>query len=389
MKPFFPTLLLVAGACAGPLTPSAHGQPTASVGVEGILRDWEGARRRHPQVRYTIIGKVEYKKSEGYGDLVPADADRPFRATVTIDFDRRMTRIDIRHDIPSRDGFVTEDGIRTYNGDAYQTHVPRGLNQLGTSQAELVLARGPMREITVEPFLWPPFLSHGVVPTVVHSLHQNDLPFTHDPDEFLLHGTANINGRPSIILRGNPINAPMAASDEYWVDTARGSLVTRYARYRQQKPLIRLDVQYQQTDGAWVPKDWTLTSTPKGQVFSIHRLTVQKFELVPNVPESDFTIPVTPGMILMTINYPARGIGLNPDYPANATYQVEPDGTWRELNAVGHMTAEGERLPPERSGRKWWWIGGVAVAVVSLILCFLFWRRKQRSETSSPGVIPQ
>ena len=380
------SLSLIAAVWVALLASPGYTQvPAGDEAVKRILRDWELARQRQPQVRYTIAGTVEFKKDDGGSGSIRSDVERPFRATVTIDFSRRMSRIDIRHDLPSPDGFVTENGIRAHNGDAYQTWAPRESNQLGPEQAELVLARGPMREITVEPYLWPPFLAHGVVPTVAHPLHQHDLPYTHDPEDFEARGMLKHDGQSCQILRGNPVNAPLAASDEYWVDAARRGIVLRYVRYSQQKPAIRLDVRYRQAQEAWVPSEWTVTYSRKERVSRIYRLAVESYEPVPNTPESTFTLPIKPGMIVMTLNYPPRGAGFNTDYPANATYRIAADGAWRELNAVGYMTTEGVRLPPERAWwRTWWWLLA-PLATVFVLLAWRIIRRRGNTAASEPN----
>jgi hypothetical protein len=151
-------------------------------------------------------------------------------------------------------------------------------------------------------------------------------------------------------------------------------------RYSREKPVLRLDVNYHQVGEEWVAQDWVLTVSPNGQVSRIHRLTVEKFEPDPAAPESVFTIPAKPGMIVMTMNYPAKGSGLNPAYPANTTYVVQPDGTWRDVNAVGFTTLAGEKLPPERTGPSWWWwaVGAVAVTAVISLAVVRAARRKAR-----------
>jgi hypothetical protein len=357
---------------------------------ERTLADWRNRMDRVQSVRYTVTGTVETKK-EVIADLLkglagkknivipPESPPSPIKAVVLIDLTKKRFRIDQSETIFSQASKRYVPLVKTiaYNGKTYQTAIPREQNESTPSDPDVFLSKGDLEQMSVDVFFWPVFEAHGLVPTVNVPLRPDKLPIQHELDELDARGMIEHGGRRCAVLRTEPLNVNVALSDEFLVDQSRESAILRHIRFNGTNPWYRLDVTHHDTPHGWLPKSWTVTWTTGGHVATVHRLTAVSFEVNPQLREDDFTLPIKPGMIVYTDEYPAVGTGLDPERPRNGTYRVEPSGRWVELNSKGFTTIEGVELPRNSRRGYWWWVVGVAGTTVPVV-AVMAWLRKRR-----------
>jgi hypothetical protein len=167
-------------------------------------------------------------------------------------------------------------------------------------------------------------------------------------------------------------------SDEIWVDTSRGSAISRQIRWTNKRnPQFRFDVEHKQREGGWLPNKWVVAYSGHGSVWQVEKLEVESLELNPSLNEGEFTIPVTPGMIVVEHKYPPRGAGLDPTRPARKLSRVRESGREETIEERGFTTIDGKELPPERLGLGYWWfaIAGLLLGLVYLGFRFVKHRR--------------
>ena len=343
---------------------------------EQVLADWQQRRERIQSVRYSITGSIEVKPDPGLNEMyakmgaVLPTYDHPLeiKATILLDLANRRFRIDKREEVFSAESkrWVPQVTTDAYDGKVYQTAVPRDQNNRGPTEPDMCLSTGNLEHAAPAFDYWPIFFAHGIVPTVNAPLRPNDLPIRHELDEFELRGTINVMGRPCTVMRTEPISAQKSLSDEFCIDRGRQSAVVRHVYFAGKDPWNRLDSQFEETPDGWLPKTWACTWTSNGKVERISRFVVESREVNPVEQEDDFTLPIKPGMIVLSDQYAELGSGLDPTWPARATYRVAESGKWVELNSKGFTTIEGVELPPESAWNriKWWLIGGLMTTVL-------------------------
>lgn len=364
------------------LAVSATGQPPADAKVAQTLADWKTRRERLQSVRYTLSGVLERVAEreippELKGSVIPdppGGKEKRLEFKILLDFVNRRVRVEDTQPVPSlaRDRWVPRLRVTAFNGTAYQQAHPREKNDRGADEADISISKGNLgdREV-VESDLWPVFMAHGVVPTVDSPLRVDRLLVAHEAEDFVVRGTVSHTGRQCVSLGTNPTGSTPNLSDEFWVDTGRQSAIVRHVYFQGKKPLFRLDVEHAETPHGWLPKKWTHTTTMGGKVMTIVRWTVDSVEANPILREEDFTIPLKPGMIVTTNDYPASGKGLDTARPAKGKYRVGAGGELESMEPqTGFTTTTGIQLPPERGPWRWlWWgIGAVCVLVVVLLI---------------------
>ncbi|MCI0701587.1 MAG: hypothetical protein L0241_10935 [Planctomycetia bacterium] len=353
-----------------------------------MLNDWTANRTRFQSVRYTLSGVWDIK--DPYAGAKPKNpkmsaTSQPWKATVLIDFTTRRFRIESSRPRPTladRNKWAPAPKINTYNGKSEQTYHTRDPNVRPEGEHDLSIVTGDLRQHRIDSLYWPLLAAHGFVPTVWRRPYPHRFPDGHELDEFLVQGGGRIGGRNCAIIRTEPDGGDQ---DEYWVDPARANCIVRQIYFSNKtNPFYRFDIEYQQLSGAWLPKKWTQTFSENFRVCEIERTDVTNVELDPTVSDDDFTIPITPGMIVKEYHYPDAGKGLDPQFPATKTSRAKPSGELEVVAETGFTTKEGKQLPPEREWR-WWWIALAVGGVLVLALGGGWMWRKRRGSIEATG----
>jgi len=364
-------------------------QPQPDPKVAQTLADWRARQERVQSVRYTLSGAEETVSKPEVppalkNDVVPTPPgpkEKSLKVTLLIDITNRQFRLEVNKPTPSknRDQWVAGQKVDAFDGQTYQTAYPRDKNDRGPDEPDISIAKGNLGAIrTVESYLFPAFAAHGIVPTVDAPLRPDRFPAAHEPDDFEARGTVSHAGRQCVVLRTNATGTMPNLSDEFWVDLGRQGAILRHTYWQGKNPWFRQDIEYTQTPHGWLPAKWTHTSTIGGRVTTIRRLNVDSVEVNPPLRKEDFTLPIEPGMIVLTHEYPDRGKGLDPNRPAKGKYRVGSDGEWEPLEPqTGFTTKEGIQLPPESGSRWWlWWTLGAVGLLVVLFVGVRVWRRR-------------
>lgn len=342
--------------------------PAADDPRQKVLADWSANQKRFKSVRYKLTGMVDMKDTmPGASAALRKDGIdptvKPIRAVVLLDIVNKRFRIESSRPLPSRydrKKWVFDDKVTTYDGKMLHEYIPRERNERGDKDPDLNLAKGDLHLVpALSSSYWPLLAAHGFVPTV-HCRPQPDrLPEGHDPDDIQSVGQGVLNGRKYTILRTEPDRVDF---DELWIDPDRGSAIVRQIYFSHKtNPWYRFDTDFQEVGGGWLPRKWTLAKSMNHQVWEVEKLEVENVEANPAVTDADFTIPITPGMIVQEHTYPPRGKGLDPARPGIRSTRVKKDGQTETLEETGFTTSDGVQLPPEDRRSRWWFALGVGV----------------------------
>jgi hypothetical protein len=356
-----------------------------------VLADWAANKKRFASVRYKLSGTLDMKAtmpgaSAAQRKDVIGPAVQPVRAVVLLDITNKRFRIESSRPRPSLDDrtkWVFDDKVMAYNGKVLHEYIPRDRNERTEKDPDLSLVKGSLHLSQVwTSSYWPVLTAHGFVPTVHHPPHADRLPEGHDPDDFEVAGSGVISGRKCTILRTDPMGS---LRDEYWVDLDRGGAIVRQVYFNDKmNPWYRFDTEYQEVGGGWLPRRWTLAKSMNHQVWEVEKVEVESVEVNPAITDEDFTIPITPGMVVQEVTYPSRGSGLDPSRPATRSTRVKKDGQSEMIEERGFTTTEGIELPPEGKRFRWWWFA-LGVGVLGLGYVGYRFRRPSRPAAAQAG----
>lgn len=213
------------------------------------------------------------------------------------------------------------------------------------------------------------FFCCGIVPEssgVIHGrgqLSPKKLRLPINREAFHIHGKGLVDGRECMILRTKEGQYDVPMFWEIWVDVPRDSAVVRWASYYKGETTNRIDIQYKQADGLWVPSNCKAVffdpSNP-GDIDSSEELVVTEFSINPTIDDSEFTIATKPGMIVS-------------NEVEQRKYVVAQDGiTLIELDRGGNEVVKGGGWPI------WVWAGiALGMPVIGLGLWIYYKTRKQ------------
>ena len=362
-------------------------QPTPDPKIQNILLDWKAKFNEYKSARYTLKGTIdeagdlpipEHLKGKEIRPL--GEKTYPISALVLIDFTRGRIRIEETKRGASRDGrkWVPEYRVSAFDGCVYQTSLPRNRNDLAPSDPDLAVSKGNLSSMIVDSYLWPVLLTHGIVPLPSLPPRVDRLPKDHDPDEFIVSGPVIHDKRPCLVLK---TEATRKTTYELWVDRGRLSAISRFIRWDDKLPSFRLDIRYQETTKPQVLESWSHISTAGGKLTVVAKLSVESVQFDVPLDDSDYTLPVSPGMLVVEYDYPPAGSGLDTRRPSQRSYRIGKDGSRTpEGEEKGFTTVEGIQIPPEGKFR---WIGWMASLLLFLACVAVCWRWRRRSRSLS------
>jgi hypothetical protein len=375
----FGLVLAVAFVAAVP----SHGQ-TPDPRLAQVLSDWKQRHAALKTARYSITGTVEFKDKVSSDDppLPPGNPVHSRRVVLLLDLERRRLRLETSEPYIDYTGAVGRYSRRistsAFDGKIQQGYSHKSKNGIAEGH-DLGIARGDLFSLPYDPSLLPVFYAHGIVPSPHHPLGPKTYLLSPEPEGLEIRGQQTLNGQSCLVARTEPLGGAGTSVGEYWIIPDRKAAISRYVSFTDNDPWIRIDVEWNKKDIGW-PDRWTMIWSSGGKVVRRYKLQVDQFEANPAVTDADFTLQATPGMKILVQDFPERGKGLHPYYPATREYQVSPSGDWEELSAVGFTTVDGKLLPPERSTWGWWVAGAAAVlGIAGFVTVWMLRRRKKIS----------
>lgn len=164
---------------------------------------------------------------------------------------------------------------------------------------------------------------------------------------------AIIGSRPCLELSQK---ATSSVENRLWVDPARGFVVVRSMTLNNGGVWHKLDIHYTLSAGReLVPDRWSIVfNRPdgSGHLESSHEASVTRYALNGAIPNADFEIDFPPGTRFI-------------DERGGRGWMVVPDGSARSIN--------------------WLIVGGIALALVGLVVVFLKWRRLTKGRIVCSG----
>jgi hypothetical protein len=367
--------------------------------VDSILAGWKKRQQRIQRIRYTVVGESIVPKGSRTDDLGRAQPDSPPRdiaqqqnVTFLLDMARQRFRMELEgnryySDAKALSPFVS---ICTFDGRDMMSAVPREKNSSnvyapGPHDPDLIVSRGykkcyPLKAVVTH-YQSPLLLAHGFVPQYTQSPDFGRPP---DGDDFIVRGQVTRDRRTYAIVKTFPFHQPGHTSwDEYWVDTEHDCAVVRQLAYANDKPIIDLEITYQETKQGWLPLKWTgTTRSPDGTVVNVTRQRVAEFVIDPTASDADYRLAARPGMIVWEDDYDAPQEVQSPPGFRRTTFQVAENGSWKEI-------AGGVGQPSEQQPlwvRRHWLglaLGALAVLLVGAGALWAIRRRKARPPLGS------
>jgi hypothetical protein len=310
---------------------------------------------------------------------------RPDNFVVLLDFIQGRSRIEKNGSAPGAnfEKYVPRVSVSAYDGETLQTSSDRKACELAALDPDVSLVKGPLRMMPFNARIWPVLFAHGVVPTVNKSARPDQLPTNHTTEEFEFRGDVRYKENMCIVLRTDPVASTPAVVDEFWIDPIKESGIVRYVYFSGgNNPWYRMDITYQKSENGWLPSSWVYTHSKGNKLVEIAHFTVERLEVNPTVTDGDFTLPIPPGSIVLTQNFPELGKGLDPFKPASGLSRVDVNGKWVTLEEAGFTTAEGFPLPPESRRLRWVWATIIFFGMVGIVTATILYRRWRRRFTN-------
>lgn len=369
-------LVVVLTAATSPLPAQPAGNPVAN-----IQTSWKKRKEAFESVRYVVTGKVEVffldlDDPELQQKVPKMPVEYPYRAEVLLhiptgrfSFEGKCSSLSVREG-----RFVESSGVTRFDGKRTMSGVPPG----GTTPSgmnDVTIRTGYLQDEVFTAELWPLFDAHGIIPSASRSLSPRQLTKNRIEDEYEYRGQVKVSGIDTAVLRSELVDSVPVVSAELSVDTKRDAAVVRHTYFSGKNPVARLDVTWKPEGSTWLPSEWTCTWTSGGKVQSKNHLRVERVDLNPAVSDDEFRYPLRPGMKVAEYDTPAPGTGLDPFRPSMKKYVVGEGGGATVLEETGKTTLQGEQLPPESRDGWIWWVVGVGVAVLVIVVLAVLGRR--------------
>jgi hypothetical protein len=343
LLPVLAALLLADGIAA------AQG-PSPS--VESILEGWKKRRERVQRIRYSVAGEsIVPKGSQATDDLgmpkpaePPQDVAQEQNVTFLLDMAHQRFRMELEGSIyvERAKALSPRVSVIAFDGRDIMTAMPRDRNTSsvhtpGPLDPDLMVSRGAKKRnplnAVIALYQAPLLFAHGFVPQYAQPPAFDRPP---DVDDFIVRGQATRDGRPCIIVKTFPLHQSSQTSwDEYWVDVERDCAVVRQLGYKNDKPIVDLEITYQETKQGWLPQRWTgTTRNQKGIVLNVTRQRVKEFVIDPAASDADYRLEAGPGMIILEDDYDSpKEAQTGPGF-RRKTFRVAENGSWKELVIV-------------------------------------------------------
>ena len=354
---------LLAGLAALLLADAIAAAQGPAVSLEQLFDGWKKRQQRVQRIRYTVVGQSIVPKGsqpDGFGNPVPDNPphDVPCDQNVTflLDLAQQRFRMELEGGVymVGAKGVAPRVSTTTFDGRDLMCANPRNKNTSNVHtpaplDPDLIVSRNfkkyhPLNAV-VAYYQSPLLFAHGFLPRYIESPTFNG---TLDPDDFIVRGQVTRDGRPLTIVKTFPFRDSTQTSwDEFWVDTGRDCIVVRQLAYSNDKPIIDLEITYQQTNVGWLPEHWTgTTRRPTGMVINVTRQRVKEFVIDPADNDADYRLEARPGMVVMENDYPdPKDVKTGPGFERKL-FRVADNGAWTEIDAAQGPSAERNSSSP-------------------------------------------
>lgn len=359
--------------------------------LQKVLVDWQNRQNWFQTVEYKVGGThkvrqgaystklpIELTGSKPSRVNPPRDVEAPVNFMILLDFAKGRHRRDIRESqFDSSTGNLIPALMKdAFNGSVMKCLIPKGENpgqQVGTSQPELTIVSGNMKNGQFRSNYFPILFAHGRIYTAMEPILPGQLRSNPDSDYLYIHGESVYEGRPCLIIRTQTLKMATTSFDEYWVDNTRESAIVRYLSYSGEKAAQDIGIHYKNSHDHWLLDSWRYTVYRLGSVLSSEEMRVEQITLNPPVQDADFELEVKPGMLVEERTDPPT---LSPIVWPNgklSVYKVKEDGGREAIPDPFHRP--GDQYQDHRQ-RRWFF---VALFVLIVGAVSIFWIRHRKS----------
>lgn len=354
---------MLAGAFSWATTPVAAGEGDRAL-VERIVRDWRERAKKLFTIRCAGDGTAtrpkgcyngdQYLPDEFEGDAPSADYTYPCRFEWLFDFQKNRFRIEAHEEAFYMTDLVFLPACRVTAFDGRnkpRRYAPREWNTArgrAPPEAQPEFYLNVIEGTTLTTLDQILLMAHGTVAR--HGTAAGPKNMSAElcgPDDFVVHGRAEREGRECIVLRS--IGRRPTQFTEYWVDAARDSAVVHWESRSGKNKYYEFNIDYKQVAQLWLPTGFEYTkytSRPENPPEVLCRIDFSRIE--PNIPVADETFVLTPqeGMLVWDAEKNVRyRFGEEPPGPA-------PEPLWRGFGVVALVAVVGALLWRRRSIRR-------------------------------------
>ena len=362
----------IAGFVAFLLLPhgTADGQEETDVRLQKILADWK-KRRSYPPVQYEVQGKsvslkenvVEYNTSKKRAPpFEPKDTNLEWNVRLLLDVKTQRHKFEEERDIfnVSKGKATREITVTAFDGAMMTSKARKNVDgketKLYQDSPDVAITTGNLAGFLFSGQLAPLFASHGAV---AFPPQEFLIPgkLDSDPDTSLMtvHGKDVFEGHVCIVIRSYP--GGDKNFQEFWIDASRESALLRWISYGGGFPGLEFQARYQKQGPFWLVNSWTYEIRSS----SVYRFNVVKTTVLTEVAESEFRLPIEPGMLVTRGHNPPDKNPLKKDGAGKREhYRVDASGQEAPV-----YFEKGVEYP--RSNLAFWLVGGALVAALSLI----------------------
>lgn len=308
-------------------TPAQPNEDPPQQIVAQILDDWQARQKKVHSIRYKLSGTWFHPKGKfngGYaspselkllaakgGHVPPKDIYLPHQVDVLLELDRNWARKELQWHVMHRGlaEFVPHRTTHLFNGKMNKTYEPRESNTSNVytpspEQPDLLISEGGggspvFFQVEDYPIGWAcgSVYFRGMVPGSLRSPNKSD--------DIRFHGFGTIEKSECVILRTSISDPVTQVWREFWVDRARDSAILRCIGYFEGRLDFQIDAKYRIQDGLQLPSSWRCTYYESDSIYQEFDLRADEIVINPSVEESDFDVPLKPGMV---VTYPATGL---------------------------------------------------------------------------------
>jgi hypothetical protein len=289
-----------------------------------IFADWDKRHAAIERIAYRTQGKITFFKDGIVDDRMPPPAVNPTfpkedveflnNVNLSIDFKQSHFRVEESPRWYPNDelSFNRDDEWRLYDGQratrvrAYVLSRREKVREKGGYPTEVDFNQRQIFDGFFTEVEFAIFPAHGILPYSGRIKPPAGLARMTPKESWTLQGDAEHKGRPVVTLKAvtETPETMMKTEDEICVDPEHDSAVVQWTRRCNGETHLQYQIDYQKTEGQWLPSHWTLEMWYDGKHVYRIELTVKEVKINPEFDATTFSFELTPGTVYVPADNP-------------------------------------------------------------------------------------
>ena len=306
-----------------------HGRVRETSRLKQLERAFRSLQKMAATVEYSLRVTTTIPKGN-YTDLVlpmtgrkgefpRTDYTYEWPAHLLLDFSRNRARKTTRKRIFNLDRgiFVPDHSVEVFDGKRYKRYQPRKDNFTETykppaEQADLLLLATRTEGVFFDALYHPVLYAHGTLIGLSKAISARSFRLPVVVAEWAYRSTVTEDGTELHVFRTRPVPIAPSPLHELWVDFSKDGAVVKVLYFpdaADTRPSHEISIQYEKSDGDWLPVHWKVLRYHPRQGFRLTRSDeVQVENIRKNIPVTDasFDIPLEAGMTVRDVETEER-----------------------------------------------------------------------------------